>query len=99
MKINLKQLKQLPVETQSGVVLGKVHDVILQTDGQLVAQYIVKSSVFGKREYIVSRDQVVQFEQDKMIVDDTTLTEQNKTEEKNEQSVSTPEPIAMIEEY
>jgi len=74
MRLTLKQLRGLHVETVSGVSLGHVHDLVLEIDGQLVAQYFVKSSLFGNKEYLIGRDQVVRFEEKKMIVDDTVRT-------------------------
>ncbi|HYE59756.1 MAG TPA: PRC-barrel domain-containing protein [Candidatus Kapabacteria bacterium] len=70
MLIQLKQLQHLSVETVSGTKLGKIHDIVFELDGQLIAQYMVKSSVIARDMYVISRDQVVRFEQDKLIVDD-----------------------------
>jgi len=70
MRLTLKQLRALHVETVSGASLGHVHELTLEIDGQLVLQYLVKSSLFGNKEYLIGRDQVVRFEEKKMIVDD-----------------------------
>ena len=74
MRIDLKQLKQCDVETVSGERLGHVHDLVFEIEGQLVAQYIIKSSLLSSREYRVSRDQIVRFEEKKIIVDDSVAT-------------------------
>ena len=81
MRFSLHQLKHLNVETVSGAMLGHVYEVIFETEGQLVAQYAVKSSLLGKTEYLISRDQVVRFEEKKLIVDDTvrSVTGETKT--------------------
>ena len=42
MRIAFKQLKKMKVETLSGTNLGKVHDIIFDTEGQNIIQYIVK---------------------------------------------------------
>lgn len=71
MRLLLKQLLHLSVETRTGTKLGRVHDVVFETDGQCVAQYAVKPALLGRGEYRISPAQVVAFLKDKMIVDDT----------------------------
>ena len=93
MRLSLKKLKQLDVETVSGSKLGHVSDVIFETSGQMVVQYIVKSSILSNREYTISRDQVLRFEEDKMIVEDGIVKDELK-EEKNKNKPM-PNPIAM----
>jgi len=68
MRINLKKLI---VETQSGIKLGKVCDLVLETDGQTVLQYEVCGGLFCSKKYLISRNQVVRFEEGKIIVDDS----------------------------
>lgn len=97
MRLSLKQLKSLSVETVSGVALGHVHDVVLQTDGQLVAQYIVKSSMIRGNEYVVSRDQVVRFEEKRLVVDDTVSATNESPDTKSSTIRISPKPIAMRE--
>lgn len=70
MRITLRQLQHLSVETRSGVKLGKVHDIVFETDGQIVAQYVVKPFVIGRGEYRIASSQVARFEETKMVVDD-----------------------------
>ena len=41
--------------------MGKIKDIVFEIDGQLIAQYIVKSSMIGGKEDIINRDQVVNF--------------------------------------
>jgi sporulation protein YlmC with PRC-barrel domain len=95
MRMSLKQLKSLGVETISGVKLGHVVDVILEIDGQLVAQYEVKSSFLNNKSYLVSRDQVVRFEAEKMVVDDNIVIAGGKVKEGKREV--RPEPVAMRE--
>jgi len=96
MRMILKQLKSLDVETKSGERLGNVCDVVLETDGQLIVQYFVKPSIFSGKEYLVSRDQVVRFEEGKMVVDDGVgLEKDNDVKEKR--VASSPEPVVMRE--
>ena len=96
MRVTLKQLKNLEVETVSGTHLGKIFDIVFEIDGQLVAQYEVKSSILSTKKYLISRDQLVRFESEKIIVDDNVGEIANKKEE--EKIIAKPEPVAMIEE-
>jgi len=89
MRLTLKQLKSLAVETASGVKLGHTHDIILDTNGQMIAQYSVKQSIISPKEYLISRDQIVKFENEKIIVEDSAVAE-------NKPSTSS-EPVAMSE--
>ncbi len=94
MRIDFKQLKQLSVETLSGEKLGHVNDIILDIDGQLVAQYHVKSSILSTKEYLVSRDQVVRFEEKRMIVDDT-VTPVKAVKDEKKTIPRGAEPVSM----
>lgn len=96
MRLTLKQLKSLQVQTQSGTTLGHVSDVVFETSGQMVAQYVVKSSMIGGTECLVNRDQVVRFEEKKMIVDDAVAKKEEKKESKKTIHI-TPKPVAMRE--
>lgn len=97
MRLQLKQLKSLPVETVSGTLLGRVHDVTLETDGQLIAQYRVKSSVISQKEYIIGRDQIVRMDEKNILVDDAVDKETHTAKPVKRASIS-PEPVAMRKE-
>ena len=97
MRMTLKQLKQLDVETASGTELGHVHDVVFEIDGQLVAQYVVKVSKWSAKSYLVSRDQVVRFEEYKMVVDDGVAREE-ASQHVAKSSVVKTEAVAMREQ-
>ena len=97
MRLTYKQLKNLQVETASGVLLGNVYDLMLEIDGQLVAQYLVKPSVLINKNYLISRDQVVRFEENKIVVDDNVARRQIK-EVKRKNKILNPEPVMMREE-
>ncbi len=73
MRLTLKQLKHYSVETVSGVKLGHVSDIVLDTDGQMIAQYEVKESIISAKEYLIGRDQIARFEDKKIIVDDNVI--------------------------
>ena len=95
MRYSFRDLKKWSVETESGEKLGCVHNVIIETEGQLIAQYIVKTSLLGGDVYTISRDQIVRFEKGKMIVDDAV--KEDKEESDMGSPVSDPEPVAMRE--
>ena len=97
MRISYKQLKSLPVETVSGAKLGHVHDLVLDTDGQLVAQYQVKSFMIAGKEYLVGREQVISIAADKLVVDDGVAPVESEPSKKKTLGVS-PNPVLMRKE-
>lgn len=97
MRMGYRELKHLAVETQSGAMLGHVHDLVLDTEGQLVAQYEVKSSLLSAKVYLISRDQVARFEEHKMIVVDGITPTELGSRKKKVMKVA-PEPMAMRKE-
>ena len=74
MIINLRQLKKLPVYTESGIKLGKVVDVNFLVDTQSVYQYIIQPNFFG-RIILVGSNQVIEINDEKMIVEDAVAPE------------------------
>lgn len=74
MRLRVKDIKGLPVETKSGTPLGKVGDVIVEGDDHRVVQYVVrKSHSLAKilpAELLVAREQVVSLDAEKMVVED-----------------------------
>ena len=97
MRLTLKQLKGLPVETVSGRSLGHVHDLVFEINGQLIAQYLIKPTMISQKAYLVSRDQIVRFEDKKITVDDTVRLVETDGGTKNKLDIA-PEPVAMREE-
>lgn len=102
MLLTPEQLEGLLVETESGIALGHITACAIETDGQLVAQYYVKSGgiahVFAK-ELLISRDAVIHITAEKMIVQDTAYKQENNTNTeqarvKNSNSLQA-EPIAQ----
>lgn len=89
MKINLKNLS---VRTVSGVELGNIRDIILDTESQIVLQYEV-SSLFGNK-YLISREQVISVDNEKMIVEDDLTGVENKNIKESKVSIE-PEGVAM----
>lgn len=100
MRLTLKQLKQLSVETVDGIVLGFVSDVIFETEGQLIVQYVVKESLLkhiNQKEYLISRDQIVRFEEKRLLVDSSVKLEKESDGVKKKVKPFSPKPIPMRE--
>ena len=94
--MGLKQLKNMAVETASGSSLGKIYDIVFEIEGQLVAQYYVRPNFISSKKYIVGRDQVVRFEEEKLIVDDAVAKVHIKDEKRKRMPQASP--VAMREE-
>lgn len=95
MRLSFKHLKNYSVETASGTKLGHVADIVFEIEGQLIAQYIVNSSFMSSKEYTVSRDQIVRFEDKKIIVDDNVSKEKTTDKAQRKNNISSAEPVAM----
>ncbi|MEK7623866.1 MAG: PRC-barrel domain-containing protein [Patescibacteria group bacterium] len=94
MRITLKQIKSLPVETASGTALGHVHDLVIDIDTHFIVQYEVHSSLLsGHRSYLINREQVLSVTKEKIVVADTAATENAKPA--SGKAGIQPEPIAM----
>jgi len=78
MKINNQQLINLPVVTEAGHQLGVVESFNVDIESQSVLEYVIKPSnliaELINNELIVSRGQVVEITQDKIIVNDNIVT-------------------------
>jgi len=75
MRISLKQLKTLPVLTESGANLGQVVDLELDVNNHSIAKYIVAAwPVILKREKLfIAPEQVVAIDAKKVLVKDGTI--------------------------
>lgn len=93
MRINLKKLS---VQTQSGVKLGNIVDVIFETDGQTILQYEVGNIFPWSKKFLINRNQVVGFEEKKMIVNDNVKKIEDESVLSKEK-INT-EPVMMREE-
>jgi sporulation protein YlmC with PRC-barrel domain len=78
MRLTSKQLKKMQVETISGIKLGKIQEVIMDIENQMLVQYDVKASGLAKENYLVNRDQIARFEPKKIIVYDTVVNKKEK---------------------
>ena len=94
MRLDLKQLKQLSVETESGQKLGKIYDVVFELEGQIIAQYLVRSLLHTK-DYLISRDQVVRSEEKRIVVTDSVAKESVLSVEDPPPIRASVEPLTM----
>jgi len=78
MRLTSKQLRKMPVETMSGTKLGKIQEVIMDVENQMVVQYEVKHTGISGDNYLINRDQVARFEEKKMVVYDTVIKKREK---------------------
>jgi sporulation protein YlmC with PRC-barrel domain len=82
MRINYKNLIGLPVETKSGLLLGKIKSFEIDSETQNILRYTIKSrNLISKllseeaNELIIGRNQVVSINEKKMIVEDGAVKE------------------------
>ncbi len=93
MRLTEKQLQKYSVETVSGKKIGKVRDVVFETDGQLIVAYIVTNHLWSAKEHLISREQIVHFTDEKMIVDDAVCKE---TTDASTRAAGMPQPEAAM---
>ncbi len=95
MRIDLKKLMKLQVQTKSGKELGHVRDIVLETEGQNILQYEA-GNLLG-RKYLISREQVVSIDEKKMVVEDNVVREIGKEERGKRKVAIEPEGVMMRE--
>ena len=78
MRINAKKVIGMRVETQSGVYLGLVRDMVLDVDSQSIVVYVVRKLLWGREEYHVGRGSVRRITRNKIVVDDAVVDEEEK---------------------
>ena len=77
MRITAKQLLRLPVVTEGGVTLGKVKDVVVQTDSFSITHLEV-ARAFSRSCVFVAVLQIVVIRSDIIIVKDGVIEEKKK---------------------
>jgi len=82
MILSNKNFIGLPVETKSGLLLGKVKSFEVDGDTQTILNYNIKSKslvnkLLGEKvdELIINRNQVISTSEEKMVVQDNTVRE------------------------
>jgi len=103
MLINEKQFKKVRVETQSGQYLGRLVGFDLETDTGKIIKYQVKSqnfiaALFSPR-LLVDKEQVISFDQNKMIVADSLIKDKQSLHESVEkvEELKNTEPVITSE--
>ena len=75
MKINNKQLKNLPVITESNQELGNLESFNIDTDSQSILEYNIKPTNIVKEliqgDLTISRGQIIDIGPDKIIIKDS----------------------------
>lgn len=77
MRLSLKKLIDLPVETEIGESLGKVIDLNLDINNHTVIDYVIQFGLVKRQKLLVKPVQVIKITNEKMVVDDAIL--KNKT--------------------
>ena len=89
MKISNKNLINLSVQTQSGQKLGKIESFNIDIDSQSILEYKIKPLNLIKglveSDLIISRGQVIEITNKKMIVDDLAARGKEKVRRKDKQ--------------
>lgn len=92
MKISNKQIQGMVVETQTRDQLGKVESFNIDIDSQSVLEYIVKPSgiTIGliKGDLIISRGQVIEITEKKMIVEDLGIKNKALVKKESKQKIA-----------
>jgi sporulation protein YlmC with PRC-barrel domain len=70
MRIKIRDLKYIRVETVSGIILGRIQDCVIDVELHQVVQYHVGSRFARSSQYMISPVQIVSVAADKMVVDD-----------------------------
>ncbi len=82
MRLNQSQLNNLPVYTKSQDFLGRVSGFELDSSTHQIINYKIGSSsrlrsLLGEQQLIISYQDVLEIKEDKMIVNDTVIKEEN----------------------
>lgn len=74
MRYRDKELRNVPVETKSGTMLGKLSGYVMDSESHKVVQFIVKKAhplaKILPSELLVHSDQVISIEPNRIVVDD-----------------------------
>lgn len=79
---------RLPVYTESGEHLGRVHDAEIDLDTHAVRKYVVAPRFIGRESYLITPVQIKAVTDKKIIVEDTILKDTGVSEAKP----ASPEP-------
>lgn len=79
MIVNLATLLELPVYTESGIKLGKIFDLELDIENQMILRYLVRPNFISMQRFLIQVAQVQEITKEKIIVDDTVVAETNQS--------------------
>lgn len=99
MKMPVKKILQLPVFTKSGAYLGKLIDLEIDIDSQVVLAYIVSRGFFRKKLFLIRPEQVDEITVQRVIVADATVSQFERSSENKIFDKSLAEPALNRESY
>ncbi len=70
MDINFSRIHNLPVETESGIILGILKDLEFDVETNRLIHFVVKAGIF-KKELLVAPEQVKKIDAAKIVVVDS----------------------------
>ncbi len=85
MILSFSDLKNLSVFSQSGINLGQIIDLEIDSESQSVIRYVVRRGRLVSRfqkSLLIHRQQVISISQEKMVVEDAVAKEVIESEEK-----------------
>lgn len=94
MKLACSKILKMHVYTTSGTHMGKVKDISFDIDTGMVVEYLVNSLLY--KTYVIAREQVVRYEEDRIIVEDRVLNDTG--EKKVTIPLTPPNPIGLLED-
>lgn len=95
MRILFSEFKKKRVETQSGVYVGRVMDIVLDEDQFSIVQFKVRRPLPSRTVLMVHLGQVKRIEEKRMIVLDAVVRKEMTSSETP--IPAAPEPVASIE--
>jgi len=77
MLLDWRKTRDLPVYTISGEKLGKITSVIFDVDLNSIFQYEVRTRLIGGRTFLINPNQIIEWKDDRIIVEDSLLKQTN----------------------
>lgn len=78
MLLNAKNVIGLPAETESKQKLGKVYDFDIEISSHIIKSYSIEGGFLSSKKLLISRNQVVSIDKEKMVVKDSVIKEEIK---------------------
>ncbi|MCX6785241.1 MAG: PRC-barrel domain-containing protein [Candidatus Komeilibacteria bacterium] len=79
MQLSVRRIKNLPVGTKSGQILGKIKDFEVNSETQAISKYLVKSNKLAPLliapELIIDASQVISLTDKQLTVEDAVVKE------------------------